>query len=388
MPSEMLSSARLNRFGKALIFSVFLATIAGFYTRQLHLVRGDFPAFYSAAVLAASGASAEELYSEDKQQAIQLQHWPEMKDEFLMFSYPASVAVVLSPLFHAGGVTAKYIFTAIAMFLGAVFLLQCAKPQPVAFPYFSAGLAISFLPFLSAVTSGQLSVFVFLALIAIASELRNDIAELRPSRLILPMLLLGFKPNILLTAVTAVFFLTSASKRWLLLPLSLAVIFAHYMVGVVYFSWDWPLAWFKATVLFAERDFVANGHLQSSAVDLASNLHYFLIGSGIELVVAVPLSLLLIAFLARSYSEKIPVHLLFILLVCLGTVHLVYYDLGILSAMFWLAAPAESRKSVWFLLPWAAINILIVVKDSLPFQPALILATAFFLVMHRKGLRA
>lgn len=375
----MLSACRLNRFGKALIIAVVLATIGGVYSQKLHLLRGDFPAFYSAAVLAGSSATADELYGEGRQQEIQLRHWPEMKDEFLMFSYPASVAVVLAPLSQVGGITAKYIFTAIAFLLAAIFLFQCSRFSLVNSPWFSAGLAISFLPFLSAVTSGQLSIILFLALLAIASELSDREEGVRTGRLVVPFLLLGFKPNVLLAAATAAFFLLSSGKRVLIIPLSLLVLFAHYLVGASIFSWDWPLVWFKATASFAEKDFIANGHMQSSAVDLLSNFYRYLTGDSLAFLLVVALSLMLIAVLARLYRRKLPAPVLFILLVCLGTVHFLYYDLGVLSAMFWLAASKNKRDVTWMLLTWVSVNALIVVKGSLPFQPAVIVVLAFVL---------
>lgn len=116
------TSARRFRLAVALAFALALTAIAAWHLdtdRHGLLGRGDFPAFYAAAILAESGSGAV-LYSLEMQQSLENAWWPSLGGSFHVFAYPPQYALALLPLSLAAPSEAKLIW--LVLMLGCLMM--------------------------------------------------------------------------------------------------------------------------------------------------------------------------------------------------------------------------------------------------------------------------
>lgn len=153
-----------------LVLSLFPIILEFTYLKRVdsQIYKGDFPAFYSAAVIAKTDPTR--LYDFDFQSHIQNEFWPSLGGNYHAFVYPASFAYFLSPLANFTPAVAKVIYVVFQFlcFLAAFYLAKSyIKNVKDYFPYVLIA-AFSFLPFYSSLLGGQNTALSFLLLSATA----------------------------------------------------------------------------------------------------------------------------------------------------------------------------------------------------------------------------
>jgi hypothetical protein len=236
---------------------VFIAAVATLFlsTRDTSsLMQGDFPAFYSLAVIADS-ADPELLYDLDRQVAVQNQFWPALQGGVLPGAYPPYVAYLLRPLARLPWEWARTLWTlcSVVAFGVAVRILNSFQGAAARRSPQLAALLLLFPPCFLGVLGGQLLAFSFLlyaAIVAIDSR-RRGWSEFAIGVLIGVWL---FKPHYALMAL--VVFL--AQRRWAVLPGFLLMAGACYGLGCLALGSNWFFEWAHFTRGFAEMNFQSN----------------------------------------------------------------------------------------------------------------------------------
>jgi hypothetical protein len=166
-----LTRRRLRLYASA----VLLAMLAGFAlavaggsgtARSLSgRLGGDFPAFYSAARIAASGTLGS-LYDLSHQARVQAPLFPSGRPELLPFAYPPYVALAYAPLARLPYRAAYVLHTALMALalLAGVLALRRLAPRVAAYPLEAYAAALSFVPAFLALVGGQPAPLLFCAL--------------------------------------------------------------------------------------------------------------------------------------------------------------------------------------------------------------------------------
>ena len=140
------------------------------------LRRGDFPAFWSMAVIA-SGPEPHRLYDLELQRQVQNEAWPSLKGAVLPAAYPPQVAFVLRPLAQVDHETARLIWTGcnlVAVIVACVLLVR-RNGTILWAPWMVFSLLCIFSPVLRGILGGQVLSFVMLLFaLTAALERRNS----------------------------------------------------------------------------------------------------------------------------------------------------------------------------------------------------------------------
>jgi len=140
------------------------------------LRRGDFPAFWSMAVIA-SGPEPHRLYDLELQRQVQNEAWPSLKGAVLPAAYPPQVAFVLRPLAQVDHQTARLIWTGcnlVAVIVACVLLVR-RNGTILWAPWMVFSLLCIFSPVLRGILGGQVLSFVMLLFaLTAALERRNS----------------------------------------------------------------------------------------------------------------------------------------------------------------------------------------------------------------------
>ena len=247
---------RVNRISWAFIFAIILAVIVGIFfypSDRKAITKGDFPAFYTAAVFVEEGLGAE-LYNPRLQQKIQNRYWPEMNWGHFHFAYPPYVAFMVSPLAKLPPTASKVFF--VSFMLACLFLsirilydeVPIFKRNPVA----TTACLFTFAPLLLALVGGQNT---SLSMLCLAGILKSQ--SIKKWGDVLAGICLGlwfFKPQFAL--IFWFFFLIKGRYKVLLWTLPIGAI--YYGMGAIVSGAHWPSDWFEAAAWFSEEDFFYN----------------------------------------------------------------------------------------------------------------------------------
>ncbi len=233
---------------------------------------GDFPAFYSLAVIADSD-HPEKLYDQTLQRAIQGEVWPQhLSQAVLPGAYPPYVAFVLRPLAWFGPVVGRVVWSLVSVccLLLAVYKIAELSPYLKERKVELTAAAFSFMPLLVGVVGGQTVAFsaaVYGVLLSLThhTECRERVSQ---RRLGLFAGLWLFKPQYALV----VLLLLLVSRRWWAVACFAAVSVVCYFVGAFAMGLSWPLEWLSFSAQFAEMNFASNSHQMTNLVGAVRQL--------------------------------------------------------------------------------------------------------------------
>ncbi len=279
--SGLLTPWRLRMYplagliGLALGFAIYVSTFGD--TEQLvDRLGGDYPAFYAAGRIVAAG-DAEELYSGERQIAEQ-QGLLSGREEGLglPFVYPPFVAAAYAPLALLPYRASYVVYTLLLCLavVGSVALLRGCLPWVGRYPFAMALLALTFLPFFSAVTGGQntaVTLLIFAAGLHFAWRGQDLAAGACLG-------LLFYKPQF------AVIFLGLfvLARRWRIAGGMLLTAALLYAAGAAVSGWDWPLRWQRSLAAFLAANQDANPEREVSWLGVSQAL----LGQGAPLALA------------------------------------------------------------------------------------------------------
>ena len=225
---------------------------------------GDYPAFYGAGRIAATGDWAE-LYLSSRQLEAQSDLFTE-PGNFLYFAYPPQVAALYRPL-AALSYEWSYVLHALLMGAAVALAVRLAKPWISAISWSApAAIAATLLmyPILIGVYGGQNTALTLLLIVA-AARLEHD---KRPFGAGLAIAALLFKPQFGLAMVA----LAVVGRRWRMAEGWAVGAAGFYALGLVTVGWTWPADWASQAWQFNEMNLVANGSNFVSALSFTEGL--------------------------------------------------------------------------------------------------------------------
>lgn len=387
----------MNRLSLALILSIALSVLLGALAgaeRSTMLYRGDFPAFYGAAVLAHDGRLAE-VGSEKAQLEAQNRFWPSLDGRYYAFSYPPYVAKLLSPLARFTPGEAKLVLGILMLLslVGTIVLGGQVVPVLADRPFVSLSAVLTFTPVLVGLLAGQnaaLSTLLYAgALAACARDTRAGDFLAGVS-----LGLWCFKPNFGLLAICL--FALFARRSFLLgAALALSVYFALPIgeLGVL-----WPIEWSRSIGEFAERDFAANGYQMVSLLTFAKGaaarvsselLRYCIFGVGAVVWIALVIRTAGACLLARNAApgERMALRTRAALLIppalLLLSPHTLFYELGLLFIPYAAYFRPETDRAVLRTIALSALVFVVTIaRGELSFLPLTLLLVAFTVAAH------
>jgi hypothetical protein len=226
-------------------------------TRQTTAVmRGDFPAFWSLAVIA-SGDNPTRLYDTELQREIQNQAWPSLNGEVLPAAYPPYLAYILQPVSSLDHTTARWAWTVLSlllMYISVVILVSLNrritwKPWMVLVPL------MMFSPILRGVIGGQfLPISLFLLAACLLLIRRGGVV----ADLVLGITIGTWlcKPYYALCALLTPMF----SRRWLTLVAFTGVALLWWGVGAEVLGAEWFSKWSSYAAWFGGMNLETNAH--------------------------------------------------------------------------------------------------------------------------------
>jgi hypothetical protein len=291
-----LTPWRLKWYSRAILFSValsfFIVVFAGQGASTLTgRLGGDYPAFYGAGRIIASG-DWQDLYSTPRQTEAQKTLFPHEDFKLLPFSYPPFVALAYYP-FSFFNYRISYLIHSLFMVGALILTIQLIRPFNAVIdrnPLIALALALSFYPLFRATLGGQNTAILLLLIVA---SWRLILARRQwLAGLVLGLLL--FKPQFAIPLMG----LYGLSGRW-------RVALGSLLTGVVLYALSWwvsgPLwvvSWTKFTWWFSKSDSVVN-HANSvswlgffEALWGTNNRVALLLGGGTILLTAIGLVLL------------------------------------------------------------------------------------------------
>lgn len=218
--------------------------------------RGDFPAFWSLAVIANS-AEPGRLYDTELQRKIQNEAWPSLEGGVLPGAYPPYLAAILRLLANFDHTTARWLWTALSVvftYIGVAILV--GLNQQIRWPpWMVFALVMMFSPLLRGVLGGQ---FLPVSVLLIAVSLYL----LRRSRAVSDIslgIILGIwlcKPYYGLCAVLV----PITMRRWLAVVTFAAVAAFWWFVGINCFGPEWFSKWSSYASLFGRANIETNAY--------------------------------------------------------------------------------------------------------------------------------
>ncbi|MFN8389281.1 MAG: glycosyltransferase family 87 protein [Bdellovibrionota bacterium] len=364
---------RAQRFALTVLsaVSVSLAIVALTDSAGTSMVRrGDFPAFYSAAVLA-SRQQYEVLYDQVVQQLVQGEFWSSLSESYLAFPYPPFVALLLKPLAMLPPLWAKAVTGALMIgcvwlsvgFAGA-FIPAFRKNRFVAFT-----AVLTFAPVFIGVFGGQNIALSMLLYVLGAYALVSD----EHPREFLAGIAFGlwlFKPQL---GGSAILFTALGCRLRFLAGAALPAL-GYYALAIPAFGFGWPWSWLAHAGDFSAIDSARNTFQMVSLASLEEHLEQFLTpdtaGVWVARATSVALGLLVAVFTAVPFlrarrerdRELRRWHLERGLLrvapaVALLSPHTLFYDVGlcVFPIARYFDLRTDRRAAVFLLLTCAAM---------------------------------
>lgn len=218
--------------------------------------RGDFPAFWSMAVIA-SGAEPQRLYDIELQREVQNAAWPSLGGSLLPAAYPAQLAFVLQPLATCDHRVARWLWTAacLAAAFVAVTIFVRSNPRIRWTPWMVFAALCVFGPSMRGMMGGQvlsfmMCVFALVVVLGRRSDLLGDV---------LLGVLLGlwlFKPYYALCALGV----PALQRRWTTLVSFAIVALLSWWLGALVVGLQWTSEWFAFAQRFAQLNIETNAH--------------------------------------------------------------------------------------------------------------------------------
>jgi hypothetical protein len=335
-------SPRANRALIALAVGLSIAILVSLRaetTPDSAIRRGDFPAFYTLAVIAHEGAGAR-MYDLTFQQAIQARYWNSLTTAMLPVAYPAFFAIALSPLAYLQPESARvcWIVCMLVASISAISILS-QRFSSLASCHWQVAVAwLCFFPFFAGVIGSQ---SVGLSLLLLATIVTLSCERSRTAQILVGTLtgLWMFKPHY---ALAVVYGLVIQRRCWSLVSWGLSSV-VLWLLGAYISGIDWMGRWLIFAARFAHIDLVTNSdqmtgvvpflfsalkRLNPAATDWAEFWSYATIFSAL----LVPLLLLVVGrrLSAAAPSDKFSLYLSIppILLLCAPAAN--FYDLALL----------------------------------------------------------
>ena len=348
-------SPRLERAllaaGLGLVLSIALSV--GLEQRSFAAInRGDFPAFYTLALLA-GGNEGQRLYDLELQRQVQNAVWPSLSGTVLPAAYPAYLAFLLQPLAHLGADASRVVWVCLMVLcvVGAIASLVRSVPTLNGLGWQLGVGVFLFAPLFIGVVGGQLVGLSFLcyAVLFALSKRRTFVTE------IVGGIVAGLwmvKPHFAL-AVAAIFLF---ERRWVALSAWFGMSLVFWMLGARVAGPQWVSEWMSFARQFSEIDLATNAHQMTGVVGALYSFVSALGGGAlvstrfwdvlsIALSLLVPLGLVLASRVAKRSSQLASAPLL-----CLGPLLVLFapvvnfYDLSLaLIPLIVLMRPSKLR---------------------------------------------
>ncbi|MCC6221382.1 MAG: DUF2029 domain-containing protein [Deltaproteobacteria bacterium] len=398
------TKGRLARICVCLLIGFFLALFIAHYadrTKTTSITRGDFPAFYAAAVLAKY--DAKNLYDASAQQKIENHYWPSLSGSYYFFSYPPYVAVILSPLAKLNAHQAKAVYFAIMFvaLIASTYLVSSPQLNFTRAPFVTFTVFLFFGPVLSGLAAGQNITLSMLCYVGFLYFWSLD--SKRGS--ILAGLCLGlwmFKPHF---ALLPLFFsLLSRRRASIALGAMIPAIF-YYALAASLSGFYWPVSWLNAVSDFAAKDYIANRH---QMVSLFSIIDIFVTSIGFESdfhsflkILSAVMALLLVALVGklvlrangleagRERSEReMDIACLLGPAVVILSPHVLYYDLGLCLIPLSRSVDLRDDRNINLLiLLWALMLTLSMTREFFSIQPMFLFGLGSFIFLCKRAYR-
>lgn len=403
-----LSPEALKLFMVSLPMTIVIASLVVLYndtTCESSLCRGDFPGFYAPAAIVLDGKYSE-LYSSTIQAEYQLRFWHSMEGQYLYFSYPPFVALLLAPLALLNPMVAKLLSTVLLLGLyifSAVIFVRIyrrseAKPEdwgtrgfgdqstetsdiPAASrsasqpgipgdcpkkhsiykdAFFLAIMGLFFLPLVVSIGATQNSILsLFLLSVSALFQMNKRGAGIFLSGIFIG--LLTYKPQFALFVFPVFWY----QGGFLFFLGFLCSTFVFYLLGLVVFGWFWPILWLREVSAFGLQNLYVNDFNMTSFIALLSHLSrvwelswiqtYFLSSTWLTVVLPCILFFLTTLFICKnSWSGPRSFPLCWFFLVAtlpLFSPQTLFYDLSLGLPVLW-ALLLQGR------LFWASILVL------------------------------
>ena len=258
-------SARIDRFLIAAALGLAIAIIGALSIEQAPsaaIVRGDFPAFYTMAILTSRGEGAR-LYDLETQRQIQNEVWPSLDGSVLPVAYPAFLAFFIEPLAKLSPSNARLVWV-----LGMVLCVAGAGALIARSSSFLRGLtwqvivtSLLFAPLFLGVLGGQI---VGVSVSLYAAILFLDRQQKKEMEIALGVItgLWMYKPHYAL-AVVVVFL---AQRRWRAIGAWLVTCSALWSLGASVAGVGWLSEWSVFAKAFAHIDLVSNAPRMTGVV--------------------------------------------------------------------------------------------------------------------------
>lgn len=383
------------------------------------LKRGDFPSFYSAAMILREGFQQDpqllnRLYDTSMLRYVQNLYWPSLRGGYISFPYPPYVAAALMPLAYFPPLAAKFIMT---LFMTACLAGAVAFASAFA-PVFrnklgSAAFFLAFFPVSFSVLGGQNGALSMLCYAGILHSFWNNAGiEKNSTRIAFNEIkagiwlgLLMFKPQY--GAVLFLFF--ALAGLWRTVLAASGILLLEYLLAAKVSGFLWPAAWISAVSRDAVLDFPYNSFNMVSFSGLFYSLgRWFHAGGGAQAVLngaSIVFSLAVLFLLARRFWRTKKENLFNLLLISapvllLISPHALFYDIGlcvIACAAFWnwgqVQEPAPNSninpsprdRAFWnLILITFFASLSAAFKNYLPFQPLIFFVLGSFVYICRR----
>ncbi len=266
-----LFAHRGNRALAAVGIGILLAIITASFTEESPesaIQRGDFPAFYTMAVVAKEGLG-NRLYELPLQQEVQARYWHSLQTSMLPVAYPPYLAALLLPLafFQPPTARAIWILCNTLATLYAVIILSWRIPALRAYRWQMGVVGLSFFPLLAGIIGGQA---VGLSLLLLASIVALSKSALRTEQLLLGIVagLWMFKPHYAL----AVAWLFLLQRRWVAFGAWAVTCLALWLLGVSISGTNWLAHWLYFARQFSLIDIATNSDQMTGVVPFLYSL--------------------------------------------------------------------------------------------------------------------
>ena len=326
--------ARLARLAVTVWFALAVAAVIVVTrdtTKSSMLIAGDFPGFYTPAVLIKRGETAR-YYDAELQRSVHNEFWPTPERSFLMSVYPPYTGILLRPLAELSADQARIVWHLLSLlaFSIAMWCIARLNPHVGRHPWLTAAYAALFLPLTIAIVGGQntpMSMALYAGALLLARQGTTH-GDLLAGALLGAW---GYKPQFAVIAIGV----PLLARRWRVLVGALLVTGIYYAMGASLLGWGWPKVWSDAVAFFAPRNFVSNAPAMVSFIGTLKAV-VLSTGLGASALPAVGWTLgtaLLLWFGWRALRDG-PSNLERSLLllgpvVCLASPQTLFYDLGI-----------------------------------------------------------
>ena len=378
----------------ALILSTSLTYSIVLNKAPFQISRGDFPAFFTAATIVASG-NCFNVYSLDFQSKEQEKYFPERNNYFHAFAYPITLAVILSPLAHLGPTQAYWVcfLTMLISLVCAIRLIARTWQYQKNDWLMLLAYIILFPPTLISLFNGHISAFAFLCFAIIICCVQKLISYSSTVRRVFLESILGIAVGGLLLkpqfAIPLISFLIIRRQWRSLICFSVVSIF-FYLLGVLWCNFNWPLTWISFAVDFGSLDQQVNGLYEISLPGVISQLIKILSFPTIKclpLVISVlcQLAICCSLFSSRSKGDRDYLREQIVLLpviAVLASPHSLFYDS--LSFLFPVIYWSKATNKYYFLFLFELCAIMIgLCPWMLPINANFLLGLAVIVYHHK-----